>query len=173
MSLYPVTTHQRMAAINLFHSIRHAALRDQLLQRLLRRHQPLADFNHLHGLQMGSRTDLGLQVVPLKHITGSVNRQGDFDRRFRPLRKHLRDRWANIFLLMQTDGWEPVTLYKVWDSYYVEDGHHRVSVALANGRQFIEARVVEVAASAPPCACQPVRIPARLASVPVRCEECA
>jgi hypothetical protein len=161
-----------MSASDLFQSTRHQALLAQLIQRLLQRYQPLADFNDLPGVQANGRTYKGLQVVPLVQIAGSINRKGDFDRQFRPLRKHLRERWVNIFLLMQTDSWEPVTLFKVGESYYVEDGHHRVSVASTCGRQYIEADVWEYVAGKPPCQCKMIKIPARQASVPGYCEEC-
>jgi hypothetical protein len=35
----------------------------------------------------------------------------------------------------------PVVLVQVGDIYFVEDGHHRISVALAWGEQEIEAEV--------------------------------
>jgi hypothetical protein len=37
-----------------------------------------------------------------------------------------------------------VELYKVGDSYFVQDGHHRISVARAKGQDFIDAYVIEV-----------------------------
>jgi len=169
MSLHPISTNQRTSGIDLFQSVHRQANLAGLVERLLGRYEPLADFNNLGSVQSKGRTYLGLQTIPLQQVSGSVNRQGDFDRHFRPLRRHLRDRWVNIFMQMQTDGWEPVKLYKVWNSYYVVDGHHRVSVALTSGRQFIEAEVWEYGR-------QPsyfeVGIPATLPSVSVCCEEC-
>ena len=38
----------------------------------------------------------------------------------------------------------PIDVYQVDDSYYVIDGHHRVSVAIATGHTTIEAHVTEV-----------------------------
>src|SRR4030088_3217255 len=43
----------------------------------------------------------------------------------------------------------PIDVYKVGDSYFVIDGHHRVSVARSLGRATINARVVEVRTRAP------------------------
>ena len=59
------------------------------------------------------------------------------------------------------------------ESYYVEDGHHRVSVAITCGGQYIEADVWEYVAGRPTCSCKMIKIPARQASVPGYCEECA
>jgi hypothetical protein len=43
----------------------------------------------------------------------------------------------------------PIDVYKLGDSYYVIDGHHRVSVARQLGWDTIKARVVEVKTRAP------------------------
>jgi hypothetical protein len=173
MAIYPVTSSERSAGIDLFQSTRRKAQLKQLIQRALQRDEPLANFCHLVGLLSKGRAYLGMQVVPLEKITGSLNREGDFDRQFRPLRKHLRDRWVNILLLMKTDAWEPVSLYKVRDTYYVVDGHHRVSVANISGRQFIEAVVWEYAAEKPARRAIPKEAESRKSSLPIGCEECA
>lgn len=76
---------------------------------------------------------LGVVDIPIPEIIGTVSRQSDFDYKFRPLHKYLRDRWVNTYL----------TLQKVGESYYVEGGHHRVSVAQALGMAFIQAKVWE------------------------------
>ena len=44
-------------------------------------------------------------------------------------------------------GLPPVTLYKVGDAYFVEDGNHRVSVARMSGQEFVRAIVIEVDSS--------------------------
>jgi hypothetical protein len=172
MSLYPVTTSQRESGIDLFNSVRRKAQLAKLIDRLLHRFEPLPDFGSLSHLQSKCRSELGLQEVPVSHIIGSINRKGDFDRHFRPLRKHLRDRWVNIFLLMQSDGWEPVTLYKVRDSYYVEDGHHRISVAQVTGKQFIEAQVWEYRAAQQSFIPIPAAPPALVSNPAQSREEC-
>ena len=38
----------------------------------------------------------------------------------------------------------PVSLYKIGDAYFVEDGNHRVSVARYHGVRWIDADVVEL-----------------------------
>jgi hypothetical protein len=90
--------------------------------------------------------DLGLQVVPLDAIVGTVDRGADFDRGLRPTSAHLRSRWERIAAAQRRgESLPPVSLYKIGDLYFVRDGHHRVSVAKSLGRTDIDAYVVEVA----------------------------
>jgi hypothetical protein len=89
--------------------------------------------------------DLGLQVVPLEAIVGSVDRTVDFDRGLRPTSARLRSRWERINAAQRRgEALPPVSLFKVGDLYFVRDGHHRVSVAKSLGRTDIDAYVVEV-----------------------------
>jgi hypothetical protein len=89
--------------------------------------------------------DLGLQVVPLDAIVGSVDRTVDFDRGLRPTSARLRSRWERINAAQRRgEALPPVSLYKIGDLYFVRDGHHRVSVAKSLGRDDIDAYVVEV-----------------------------
>jgi hypothetical protein len=89
--------------------------------------------------------DLGLQVVPLDAIVGSVDRTVDFDRGLRPTSARLRSRWERINAAQRRgEALPPVSLYKIGDLYFVRDGHHRVSVAKSLGRTDIDAYVTEV-----------------------------
>jgi hypothetical protein len=89
--------------------------------------------------------DLGLQVVPLDAIVGSVDRTVDFDRGLRPTSPRLRSRWERINAAQRRgEALPPVSLYKIGDLYFVRDGHHRVSVAKSLGRKDIDAYVTEV-----------------------------
>ena len=88
--------------------------------------------------------DLGEQVVPISQIKGSANagRAADFDSDFRPLKTHTKDRWLSVAAaLHQGAKLPPVLLTQVGDIYYVEDGHHRISVAKAMGEKEIVAKV--------------------------------
>jgi hypothetical protein len=94
--------------------------------------------------------DLGLQVVPLDAIVGTVDRGVDFDRGFRPTSARLRSRWERIASAQRRgEALPPVSLYKIGDLYFVRDGHHRVSVAKSLGREDIDAYVVEVTTRVP------------------------
>ena len=89
--------------------------------------------------------DLGLRVVPLDAIVGTVDRGVDFDRGFRPTSTRLRSRWERIASAQRRgESLPPVSLFKIGDLYFVRDGHHRVSVAKSLGREDIDAYVTEV-----------------------------
>lgn len=89
--------------------------------------------------------DLGLQIVPLDSIVGSVDRTRDFDRDFRPTNPRLRSRWQRIAeAVRRGESLPPVSLYRIGDLHFVRDGHHRVSVARSLGLTEIEAYVTEV-----------------------------
>jgi hypothetical protein len=92
-----------------------------------------------------SERPLGLQVVPLDQIVGTVDRGRDFDRRFRPTSGRVRGRWEQIAAAMRRgDPLPPVDLLRIGEIHFVRDGHHRVSVARALGRGDIDAYVTEV-----------------------------
>jgi hypothetical protein len=94
--------------------------------------------------------DLGLQVIPLDAVIGSVDRAVDFDRGFRPTSPRLRSRWERIAAAQRRgESMPPVSLFKVGDLYFVRDGHHRVSVAKSLGRSDIDAYVTEVETRVP------------------------
>lgn len=83
-----------------------------------------------------------VQLVPVKEIQGSEGKSKEFDREFRPLFEQSHERWVSI-ALARTLGHmlPPVDLIRVDGIYFVRDGHHRISVAKANGQQEIEANV--------------------------------
>lgn len=86
--------------------------------------------------------DGGLRFVPLDQIRGSEGRTTDFDADFRPLHAHNRDRWIGIAVARMHELPLPsVELVQLGDSYFVRDGHHRISVARMMGQQDIDAQV--------------------------------
>jgi hypothetical protein len=88
---------------------------------------------------------LGLQVITLDSIVGSVDRQREFDRRFRPTSGLVRERWQRLALAQRRgESVPPIEVYRVGDMHFVVDGHHRVSVAHALGLKTIDAYVTEV-----------------------------
>ncbi|MCA0452402.1 MAG: hypothetical protein LCI00_00280 [Chloroflexi bacterium] len=87
----------------------------------------------------------GLQDIPLEAIVGSVGRYTDFTNTFLPKSVVNKDRWSRIYAEVQgTMGLPPIEVYQVGEVYFVRDGNHRVSVALALGQKTIEAYVTEV-----------------------------
>lgn len=88
---------------------------------------------------------LGLQVITLDSIVGSVDRSREFDRRFRPTSGQVRERWQRLALAQRRgESVPPIEVYRVGDMHFVLDGHHRVSVAHALGLKTIDAYVIEV-----------------------------
>ena len=89
--------------------------------------------------------DLGVQVIPLDSIVGTVDRgRGEFDRDFRPS-ADVRARWERIAAARRRgESMPPIDVYRIGDLHFVKDGHHRVSVARAHGDTDIEAHVREV-----------------------------
>jgi hypothetical protein len=99
----------------------------------------------IDALGFVSERRLGLKVVPISAIVGTVDRERDFDRHFRPTSGRVRSRWEQIAAAMRSgEGLPPVDLIKVGEIYFVRDGHHRVSVAWALGHTDIDAYVTEV-----------------------------
>jgi hypothetical protein len=88
---------------------------------------------------------LGLQVIPLDSIVGSVDRTEEFDRWFRPRTGRTRERWERLARAQRRgEAIPPIDVYRIGDLHFVRDGHHRVSVAHALGLRSIEAYVTEV-----------------------------
>jgi hypothetical protein len=85
----------------------------------------------------------GIRSVPLALIRGSEGRSHDFDARFNPLRLSNESRWLSVAMArLKGVTLPPVALIQVGDTYYVRDGHHRISVAHALGERDIDAEVL-------------------------------
>ena len=88
---------------------------------------------------------LGLQTIRLDTIVGSVDRSTEFDRQFRPRTARSRARWQRVNEAQRRgQGMPPIVVYRVGGLHFVEDGHHRVSVARHRGLEVIEAYVTEI-----------------------------
>jgi hypothetical protein len=90
--------------------------------------------------------DLGLQMIPIGSIVGTVDRRPEtFDRSFRPRSPEVRARWERVATARRNGvPLPPIEVYRVGDIHFVLDGHHRVSVARALGETSIEAHVREI-----------------------------
>jgi len=121
------------------------AFAQELKDLLLRRSKHLLPFDEIkEKLDLWYGKDIGLKSVPLCSIVGSQGRYKNFTRHFLPLDENLRDRWKQIDSAVESGkDLPPVELYKVCNAYFVKDGHHRVSVAKAKKKSFIEAKVFE------------------------------
>ena len=98
----------------------------------------------IKGLPAPPTLDLGLQDIPLKYIGGSAGRTRDFTHHFMPLMSDERgkERWRTIYYLAVSGaGFPPVEVSQLGSLYFVQDGHHRVSVARYLGWSTIQAYV--------------------------------
>jgi len=97
-----------------------------------------------------SERDLGVQTIAVDSIAGTVDRGKDFDRSFRPTSSRVRPRFERIANAQRRgESMPPIDVYRIGDLHFVRDGHHRVAVARAQGRDRIDARVVEVVTRVP------------------------
>jgi hypothetical protein len=96
-----------------------------------------------------SQRDGGEQWIALDSIVGTVDRRlSQFDRAFRPGSDDMRGRWEQIAAARRRgDELPPIRVYRIGELHFVEDGHHRVSVARSLGDTKILAHVTEVTTS--------------------------
>jgi hypothetical protein len=94
---------------------------------------------------------LGVVSIDLDSIVGTVGRGRDFDRRFRPTSHRVRRRWERIAAATRRgESMPPISVYRVGDFHFVDDGHHRVSVARHMKMERIDARVTEILTAVAP-----------------------
>jgi ParB-like chromosome segregation protein Spo0J len=61
----------------------------------------------------------------------------------------MRSRWEELALAQRRGvPIPPIEVYRVGDQHFVIDGHHRVSIAMATGRETIDAYVTDVMTAA-------------------------
>lgn len=115
------------------------------------RSRPLSFAEVCDALGMRGERSLGVLVIPLDRIVGSVDKVRDFDRGFRPTTGRGRQRWERLAQAFRRgEAVPPIDVYRVGDLYFVIDGHHRVSVAKALGLDLIEATVTEIITAVSP-----------------------
>lgn len=135
-----------------FERARRKAILDDLIGLIRGRSPDLLSFEAVQAAlnarhQIEERTP---QMIPLDKIVGSVGRYRDFTREFLPRESVNPERWKKVDALMHTQqGLPPIEVYQVGDVYFVRDGHHRVSVARANGLKEIEAYVTRIETPVP------------------------
>lgn len=111
--------------------------------------RPLKSFYaELHGdYQL---RDLGVKLICLSEIVGSVNRAMEFDRHFHCFNPHVNERLAPLAKMMCAGkAIPPIKVYLLQRpgkpvEYYVIDGHHRIMIAKQQGCQTINAEIIEV-----------------------------
>jgi hypothetical protein len=89
-------------------------------------------------------------AIALDSIVGTLDRGREFDREFRPTSSRARLRFERIAEARRRGvSMPPIDVYRVGELHFVRDGHHRVAVARAQGRDTIDGRVVEVLTRVP------------------------
>jgi hypothetical protein len=128
-----------------FSHARRRAFFGRIAARLRRECSRLLAFDEIgEGHLAHNKRRLGLRDVEVSKVVGSMGRHEDFDRTFMPTKASLAERWKRVDLAFHRGlDLPPVRLYKIGDSYFVEDGNHRVSVARYQGIETIEADVTE------------------------------
>ncbi|HYN89337.1 MAG TPA: hypothetical protein VER55_12440 [Ardenticatenaceae bacterium] len=133
-------------AANLYLSVRLQAMWSELRSRLTGSSRQLLSLAAvLDGRRIQGERYVGIHEVPLSQIRGSEGRSVDFDAGFLPRQDHTRGRWMSVAVAYELEmALPPVELIQVGESYFVRDGHHRISVAKARGQTEIEARVIRI-----------------------------
>ena len=91
-----------------------------------------------------TRRELGLRSIPVDSIVGSAEcgKAKAFDGSFRAPSTS-RSRWERLWMAERRGhAVPPISVYRVGDEHFVDDGHHRVSVAHALGMAEIDAEVI-------------------------------
>jgi len=131
---------RHQAAARLANRIRH---RPESASRLL----SMAEVVGMLGTH--NERSLGLQSIPLATIVGTLDPRPDFDHRFRPTSNRSRSRWERLALAQRRgEPIPPIRVYRVGGLHFVEDGHHRVSIAAATHQKTIDAYVTEIVTGA-------------------------
>lgn len=95
-------------------------------------------------IRMFEQSYRGIRPIPVKNIVGSASRMSGFDKDFLPTRPELRQRWQSIERAFPQGGFPPIIVYKLGDSYFVVDGHHRVGIARVKRIDYIDAEITEL-----------------------------
>ncbi|HSD84011.1 MAG TPA: universal stress protein, partial [Anaerolineae bacterium] len=143
----------KLSAVNDFRQAHRQAALQQVLARVTGKSVSLLSYEDvLHKLKLTGRSVRGVRDIPIEAIIGTVGRCTDFTRTFLPRKASDEQRWADLKTYVQQHSLEalpPIEVYQIGTAYFVQDGHHRVSIARQSGAQFITAYVTEVHTRAP------------------------
>lgn len=128
----------------LYSSMHTKALLGRIPTLLTGRSSSLLDLaTALSGRKICNQHYAGSRTVPIKRIKGSEGRPDNFDCEFNPMQTRTRNRWLSIAAARSFGHTLPlVELIQLDDTYYVRDGHHRISVARALGEEYVDAKVI-------------------------------
>jgi hypothetical protein len=100
----------------------------------------------LRAAPPSNRRRAGLHAIPLESIVGTAEpaKARVFDSRFR-VPESSRHRWESLWMASRKGAaLPPISVFRLGEHHFVDDGHHRVSVAQALGMVAIDAEVTEL-----------------------------
>lgn len=142
-----MSTHDRVQAVGAIHNLFKWAYQQGRLNKLkalfTKRSRRLFELSTIRGTCRVNGYSLAeRRQVCVNKIQGTESRVKDFDVDFYPLQAHDEERWKNIAALLKAGKTlPPVKLVQVENVYFVQDGHHRISIARATGQEYIDALV--------------------------------
>jgi nucleotide-binding universal stress UspA family protein len=146
-------TRDKASALNDFRQAHQRASLQLVLARVTGKSAELLSYDDvLNKLRQTGRSARGVREIPVAAIVGTVGRCTDFTRTFMPRKVSDEQRWANLKTYIQQhslDALPPIEVYQIGSAYFVQDGHHRVSIARQLDIQFMTAHVTEVQTRVP------------------------
>ncbi len=134
----------RVAAKLHFEQARRQATIEKFSSLISGRNYHSVPFDTIRGeLRQQNPFYRGIEDIPVAAIIGSVGRYREFTRHFLPLQDSLVERWIDVENVSINQGWPPIEVYQIGETYFVKDGNHRVSVAKYMKSATIEAHVWE------------------------------
>ncbi|NNC92351.1 MAG: ParB N-terminal domain-containing protein [Acidimicrobiia bacterium] len=107
--------------------------------------QTLIELDEVQGrLGLFQQSYVGVRPIPVDQIIGSVDKSRDFDKDFRPRTDRTRQRWEQLERTFPDGDFPAIEVYKVDQTYYVIDGHHRVGISKVRKVEFIDAEITEL-----------------------------
>jgi hypothetical protein len=95
-------------------------------------------------LRITGQSYSGVHPIEVARVVGSLDRSGDFDRDFRPMRRLSTERLSSLRSAFPDGDTPPIEAYEVGGAYFVSDGHHRVVLARERSAEFIDAEVTRL-----------------------------
>ncbi|MCA9915019.1 MAG: hypothetical protein KC496_16810 [Anaerolineae bacterium] len=137
------TARAYVTARNLFDRLYLVAKLKAFIANLLGQSRELQMLDEINSDGVKSRYILERQAVPMERIIGSEGRSEEYDKEFLPRHRRDRERWVSVAagMIRNPTQFSPIRVVRVGDDYYIQDGHHRVSVARALNYLFIDADV--------------------------------
>jgi len=106
----------------------------------------LLDLDSVRGrLRIVGQSYGGVHPIPVTQIIGSLARDTDFDRDFRPRLRSSQERLASLRTAFPEGAEFPaIAVHEAGGAYFVADGHHRVAIARERGVEFIDAEITHL-----------------------------